>query len=860
MPKAPHQEYATCLQREWRNIIQRASIGFLVALKRYHRNCIEHLKHQATRLEKSMVLSSRRGKSIVRMDSVKATYNKWQCRLGERRRRKLENLVSCFPIYVIASQRAKRRRRRFKRRKAMTRPQTDPDSTSTVVNISGVTLSDAETALLSKGLSFCPTPRHFDRNQLVDDIESFFRRLRLKEFFIDLEEDQDEVSPFRPPSTWMPPKERDAALEIYIKKVRAEVDHQSRLQHKKRARDNLLPRERQALRTLRERKDIVIKPADKGSAVVILSKEDYIKEAMRQLNNASHYRKLPSDPTMKISTEIKEVVNGLFTRGLIDRHSKEFLTPQHPKIARFYLLPKIHKPGCPGRPIVSSSGAPTENISSFVDFFLKPCVSRISSYIRDTTDFLNKLRALPQLPTGSLLVTLDASSLYTNIPHNEGITACEEALNSRELLIPPTADLCRLIKLILSANSFTFNEEYYLQVHGTAMGTRMAPSYANLFMGKLEQMFLHTQEKVPLVWWRYIDDIFAVWTHGEPALQLFVDELNCFHDTIKFTANWSTKEVVFLDTRVYLRNSLVETDLHIKPTDTHQYLRTDSCHPRHCKTAIPYGQALRLRRICSEQDNLRRRCDELKTHLLNRGYEKNLLREEIQRAVSIPRETCLRVKEHQEKTSRTPLVVTYHPLLPSFASITRRHLHILHITERLRTAFPSPPLIAFRRPKNLKDLLVRAQLTSARRETPGNFRCGSVRCKTCPILLTTDVFTSHTTGEQFKVKGRASCKSYNIIYLIQCRRCGHQYVGETGQPLHNRVNGHRFDILHHRTNESPVAAHFNSTLHTVEDLTIMVIDQLFDQDPTLRKLRESRWIRALGTSFPRGMNLRVDSL
>ena len=107
-----------------------------------------------------------------------------------------------------------------------------------------------------------------------------------------------------------------------------------------------------------------------------------------------------------------------------------------------------------------------------------------------------------------------------------------------------------------------------MQIHGTVMGTHMAPLHANIFMGKLEQEFLRTQEKVPLVWWRYIHNIFAVWTHGEPALQLFVDELNHFHGTIKFTANWSTEAVVFLDTQVYLRNGLVETDLHIKPTDT----------------------------------------------------------------------------------------------------------------------------------------------------------------------------------------------------------------------------------------------------------------------------------------------------
>ena len=178
----------------------------------------------------------------------------------------------------------------------------------------------------------------------------------------------------------------------------------------------------------------MIKPANKGSAVVILSKEDYVEEAMRQLNNVSHYHKLPSDPTVKNAMEIKKEVNILFTRALIDRP-----TPNHPKIARFYLLLKIRKPRYPGEPLCLYSGAPTKNISWFVDFFMKPCVSRVSLYTQDTTDFLNKLHALPHLPTGSLLATLDTSSLYTSIPHNEGIAAAEEVLNSRELLMPPTA-------------------------------------------------------------------------------------------------------------------------------------------------------------------------------------------------------------------------------------------------------------------------------------------------------------------------------------------------------------------------------------------------------------------------------------
>ena len=130
-----------------------------------------------------------------------------------------------------------------------------------------------------------------------------------------------------------------------------------------------------------------------------------------------------------------------------------------------------------------------------------------------TTHFLNKLHELPPLTSGSLLVILDVCLLYyTNIPHDEGIRACEEALDSRIDQSLPTKDICHLIKLILTTNAFTFNDAFYLQQSGTAMGTRMAPSYTNLFMGKFECEFLLTQTALPLVWWRFIDDVFAIWT------------------------------------------------------------------------------------------------------------------------------------------------------------------------------------------------------------------------------------------------------------------------------------------------------------------------------------------------------------
>ena len=153
---------------------------------------------------------------------------------------------------------------------------------------------------------------------------------------------------------------------------------------------------------------------------------------------------------------------------------------------------------------------------------------------------------------------------------------------------PSTTDLFQLTK-----NLFVLMKRIiYLQVHGTAMGTRMAPSYANLFMGKLERKFLQTQNKIPQVWWRYIDNIFASRDHGKPSLTVFIDNIHRHYPTIKFTASWSAEEVSFLDTIVYLTNGKIGTDLHVKPTGTHQYLRMDSCHPQHCKSSIPYSQVL----------------------------------------------------------------------------------------------------------------------------------------------------------------------------------------------------------------------------------------------------------------------------
>ena len=135
----------------------------------------------------------------------------------------------------------------------------------------------------------------------------------------------------------------------------------------------------------------------------------------------------------------------------------------------------------------------------------------------------------------------------------------------------------------------------------------------------------------------------------------------------------------------------------------------------------------------------------------------------------------------------------------------------------------------------------------------------AVRHKTCPILLAMDTFSSHTTGEQFRVMVRASWKFSSVIYLITCRR--YIYIcGWTGEPFNWRINGHHTDIMHRTTEDSHTTTHFNDDSHSQADMTVRAIDQVYNHDPFLCRIRESRWFRTLTTSSLLGMNLRVDCL
>ena len=127
--------------------------------------------------------------------------------------------------------------------------------------------------------------------------------------------------------------------------------------------------------------------------------------------------------------------------------------------------------------------------------------------------------------------------------------------------------------MLLKNNVFEHNEMFYRQLRGTAIGTKMAPPYTVAFMGKLEEDFIKGQRLKPMVWWRYIDDIFMIWEHGEKELKAFLEALNSCHPTIKFTAEYSKEKINFLDVSVRkVSNHLVTALTSNLPIPTNIYM------------------------------------------------------------------------------------------------------------------------------------------------------------------------------------------------------------------------------------------------------------------------------------------------
>ena len=709
----------------------------------------------------------------------------------------------------------------------------------------------------------------------MKDIETFSRKMKLKAHFDSNTHEKNDIERkfYATNKTWEPSNIHHTVstfLESFKKDAIEALD-----KTKASTTTNLTKMEENALNNLMKRTDIIICKADKGGATVVVDVQDYIKEANKQLDDENFYMKLDSNPTSNHLELVNKAIDSLKQAGHISEKLAEGLSLKEARTPLFYLLPKIHKTGNPGRPVVSSIDCHTSRISEFIDHHLQPLVQQTKSYVKDTNDFINKLgECSDKITNESILVTMDVKSLYTNIPNNEGVHAVRNLLSSsgKSILTPI---ITKLLWLILTLNNFVFNGFNYLQTNGVSMGTKCATGYANIFMSRFEERFIYPRinDKCPL-YLRYIDDIFIIWQGTIDELQKFIKEINSIHKTIKFDVTFSKKQVNFLDTTVTITpNGTIKTSLYQKPTDRHAFLHNKSYHPSSTKRSLPYSQALRLKRICTSEEDYYSATESLKEQFKARGYKDTDISDQIKKASLQNRNELLKPQQPRDKKVPLTLVTTYNKALPNLMEIIEKNWHLLQINARITNKFVEKPRIAYRRNPNLRQLIgghriernkvVKKTIKTLGICTPCRSQMGN---KCCKQMKHTSTFRNRHTQKEYQIFHRVTCKSKNVIYLLECSLCDNKaYVGKSEIPMNERINGHRSDT---RRNKIAVDTHFLEPGHDFDKHAKFTIIEMITntnlrgtQLTNLLKKREDFWMQKLHTignnGFNKGLNFPI---
>ena len=175
---------------------------------------------------------------------------------------------------------------------------------------------------------------------------------------------------------------------------------------------------------------------------------------------------------------------------------------------------------------------------------------------------------------------------------------------------------------------------------------------------------------------------------------------------------------------VRLNETTLETMLYSKPTDAPMYLNTSSNHPKHVIKNIPKGQFIRIRRICSNLDEYKRNCTILSEFLVKRGYNRKSLESAICEVSAMERKDLLLDKEKPKKDPQTIFVSEWHPSLSKLPTILKKHYHLLQSDRNLSEVFPEPPSVAFRRPKSIRNHLIRGDILPNKTEPTCTKPCG----------------------------------------------------------------------------------------------------------------------------------------
>lgn len=746
----------------------------------------------------------------------------------------------------------------------------DEDKNSYIINLSKRQLTPPQLSLLTKGLGFVPNTRHTP--DYTKGITKLTRSLRLRHHFSGVESatTPNTTPPFKPRSTWQPPT-ADGTTESYL----ADLPRKLEEMETRPFQDNLTKAERAALTELRRDDTIIIRNADKGSCLVVEDREQYTADGLAHLSDPEVYEVVTEDPTAALAASITAYASNMERKGYLTKHMANFISRDDPGSTRtpqMYFTKKLHKGPRVVRPIVSGCDGPTEKMSALMDHFLQPLVQRTFSYVKDSSDVIRKLENI-SVQEDCILVTIDVKSLYTNIPQDEGVASAIRHLyshnnpNRGDVPFPPSVAE-EMLRMILEKNFFEFDGKVYRQRRGTAMGTKMAPAYANLFMADMETRFLEGEPIKPRLWLRFIDDILTLWPGSRQSLLEFMTRLNSIHPDLQFTFEDSLLRATFLDLELhkgerFSESGVLDTRLHLKATNRFQYLHHSSAHPRSTFRGIVRGELTRTLRASSDEGTFEQTARLLGNKFTARGYPMHLVSKTLQEVPFSSRAEKLEEKQPSTETL-TPFITPHSDQVPR-AELTKA----LQPPEG-----DNPPTLCFTKGRDVASSLVRARLRGNTRPTrvgqevvmakhtpifaSYSVPCGTTLCGSCKMMSKRAVVFGRD-GKPHKTPQGTNCDSRGLVYLLECTACEAPkgYVGQTSRTLRERLNGHRRAAADGKN--MPIYKHLKNG-HTFSHLRVTILEVLKHPNNTNLLQREERWIQMLGTRLPRGLNSHYSPL
>ena len=567
------------------------------------------------------------------------------------------------------------------------------------------------------------------------------------------------------------------------------------------------------LKKFNKEKPFKIVELDKNVGTAIISNENYLNISKSLLDDENTYLSLDYNPFEECINSYNNCIQRNFECNYISKklynslyiHLIDF---EKFKIGVFRPIPKIHKSKFSCRPIINYNNTITSYLCILLDCIIRPYIYESETFIKDSQDFINKTESV-FLPKDTVLYSCDFESLYSNIPHIDVINMFSDFFRDKLDIIDIKIFAFReFLEFVLYNNYFKFNDKFYKQKLGIAMGSEAGPSIANLFVYLYEKKWLFIYK--PLIYYRFIDDIFLALNNNNDIISLQNSfgslKLNCIEG----------KNVNFLDLSINLNNNTNKLDfnLYFKPTNTFCYLHTSSNHPGHMFKNIVKSLLIRYRRICTHIYDFAFYSLDLMDKLVKRKYDKNLIFKIFTMVCFLDRKQLLIYKQKNN-------IILDKTIL--FKNVFDKC--IKNSNQIIQKAFNS----TITETNNLKDYkikIINSMQLNLKSVLLFNFNfpsysyCHYKKCEknSCNVCKFANVNYYIQLKDNFILPffNDSNCKSENVIYILSCKLCKMYYIGQSNN-IYNRINTHISKIKNftpfNNNNSNCVSNHFNLKFH-----------------------------------------------